>query len=136
MGAFGKDGIEALLLADDPDAEFLFVLFAHLSDRIVSEQARLEGCGRLEKHSGEGGAEKAQEAKAGKDSESAPTQTGEEIPPGPDSPLGFRRFFAFVFRHRRLPFDPADHGAPDNEEQSAEHQRQPDRSEYKREARP
>src|SRR5262249_4737217 len=53
--ALGEQRVQPLLGADDPDALLLLPLLAHLADRVVARQARLEARGRLEEHAREGG---------------------------------------------------------------------------------
>jgi len=138
MGAFGKNRIDARFLAHDPNPLFLLVFVAYLAHCIVGRKARFKGYGRLEKNPGKGGANKTQKAKAGKNAESAPTQTGEKVSARPNASFVLPRFFAFVRCHNSLPFnslDPTDHCAPENKDQTAQHQRQPYRTENKRETR-
>ena len=42
MGAFGKNRVDALFLANNPDAKFLNIFFAHLAKRIVAGKSSFE----------------------------------------------------------------------------------------------
>src|SRR5215831_14215518 len=42
VGALGKNGVDALFFANNPDPKFLNIFFAHLTKRIVAGKSRLE----------------------------------------------------------------------------------------------
>src|SRR5262245_53684820 len=84
--ALREDGVDALGLAHDPDALVLLELRAHLADREVAGEARLEGCRGLEEHAREGGAYRREERDAGEGAEDRPAEAAEDIAPRPEAP--------------------------------------------------
>src|SRR5438309_10323478 len=85
VGALGEERVEPLLGADDPDALVLLELLAHLADRVVARQPRLEGRRRLEEDAREGGAQRGQERDEREGPEDAPAEAAEDIGPRPET---------------------------------------------------
>ena len=65
----------------------LLPTLADLAHGIVGGQTSFEGRGGLKKDPGKCGANKSEKAKAGKNPESAPAQTGEEVSARPNPSL-------------------------------------------------
>ena len=60
VSALGKQGVKALLFADDPNTVFLLIFFADFAYGVIRGKARFESCGRLKQDSGKSGANEAE----------------------------------------------------------------------------
>src|SRR5262249_26309634 len=86
VGALREDRVDAFGLAHDPHALVLLELRAHLADREVGGEARLERRRGLEEHARERGADRRQERDAGEGPEDGPAEAPEDVAPRPQAP--------------------------------------------------
>ena len=133
MRALGKNGVEALFLTDNPDAELLFEFFADFAHRIIRGVTGLKGRGWLKEDPGEGRTNESHKGKSGKNAESSPTEPGEEVSSAPDAPL---LSFGFILCCHSffLTIHPTDQCTPHNKDNPPQHQEQAHRPKDKREA--
>src|SRR5207245_1639663 len=85
MCALRENGVEALLVAHDPDTEVFLELFTDLTDREVVGSPRLEGRRGGEQDAREAGADRGQQRDERKNSEPAPPEASEEVAARPQA---------------------------------------------------
>src|SRR5208282_5503039 len=83
MGAFGEDGVETRLGANDPGAEVLLVLFTHFANHVIVRQAGLEFRGRQKEHARKRRANRREQTDQRECTEPRPSEHAQKIAPAP-----------------------------------------------------
>src|SRR5208337_2542932 len=90
VSALGEDRIETRLGANDPGAEILLELFAHLANHVIVRQAGLELRWRQKEHARKRRANRREQTDQRECTETRPSEHAQKIAPAPQcAELGF-----------------------------------------------